>query len=139
MLFALLCGHAISDFALQSESMGLGKSRHKKPPYIPKGIRGQTVWLYYLTAHAFINGGVVYLITQSQFLGITETIVHWVIDFHSGYDFTHCGRGISAEDIMAFFKDRIIYKGNPVIAIKGRPDEELDPIFNLKYWELVRV
>ena len=81
MLFALLCGHAISDFALQSESMGLGKSRHKKPPYIPKGIREQTVWLYYLTAHAFINGGVVYLITQSQALGIAETIIHWIIDF----------------------------------------------------------
>ena len=56
--------------------------------------------------------------------------VHWVIDFH--YD-------IIAEDIMNFFKNRIVYKGNPVIAIKGEPDEELDPIFDLKYWELVKV
>ena len=55
MLFQLLCGHAISDFALQSETMGLGKGRHKKPPYFlasfipgsifkkPETVTGNTV------------------------------------------------------------------------------------------------
>lgn len=80
-LFLLLCGHALADFALQSETMAKGKNRNKKPDYIPEGQKYVPCWPYWLTAHALIHGGIVYLITQTLWCGIVETIAHWWIDF----------------------------------------------------------
>ena len=39
------------------------------------------VWPYWLTAHALINGGMVYLATGNVIYGIFETIIHWFLDF----------------------------------------------------------
>lgn len=80
-LFLLLCGHALADFSLQSDAMAKGKNRHKKPDYIPEGQKFVPCWYYWLTAHALINGGVVFLITGSLLWGITETVIHWLTDF----------------------------------------------------------
>ena len=81
MLFELLLAHAITDFALQPIDMGIGKNRHKKPKHVPLGVRAKTVWFYYLTAHALVNGAGVYLVIGSRAFGIIETIVHWLLDF----------------------------------------------------------
>lgn len=76
----LLCGHALADFALQSDAMAKGKNRHNKNP-APKGQKYTPCWPYWLIAHSLIHGGIVYLITGNLFLGIIETVLHSVIDF----------------------------------------------------------
>jgi len=83
-LFLFLVGHAVCDYALQTDWIAKSKSRHSGPPpaYDPK-LHGpiQKIWPYVLSAHALIHGGAVFLITGSVFLGIAETFSHWVIDF----------------------------------------------------------
>lgn len=69
--FLLLCVHALTDFQLQNGAM----HEHKRRSY------GDPHWYYWLTAHALICGGGVYAVTGSLFLGILETITHWVIDY----------------------------------------------------------
>ena len=80
LFYKLLIGHVIADFALQGDTMGVWKSRLfyyanlYKVPNIPH-------WAYWLTAHAIIQGGFVYLITGNIFLGLVETALHWIIDW----------------------------------------------------------
>lgn len=83
LFFKLLCGHALADFALQSDTMAQRKNRNRPIDLksIPPGAKPQPVWFYFLTAHALIHGGVVYLITGNAVLGIVESIFHWIIDF----------------------------------------------------------
>ena len=86
-LFLLLCGHALADFALQSDVMAKLKNRHVvierpiSPRYCP-------CWYYWLTAHALIHGGIVFVISAWLFdlpiaftAGIIEMVMHWGIDF----------------------------------------------------------
>jgi hypothetical protein len=73
ILFLLMAGHALADFSLQTEFMAIGKNRNTE--------LGKDHWFYCLTGHAFIQGGIVLLLTGSLGLGITETILHWIIDF----------------------------------------------------------
>jgi len=75
LLFQFIVGHALADFVLQSDAMAVYKSRHMKHEH-----NGFPPWYYWLTSHALIHGGVVYLITGSCILGIIETGVHWLID-----------------------------------------------------------
>ena len=82
LLFKLLVGHAIADFALQSEAMSKGKNRNQiSVKSLPKGQKYVPCWPYWLTAHALIHGGMVYLATNILILGIIETAFHWIIDF----------------------------------------------------------
>ena len=81
LLFKLLIGHALADFALQSDVMAKGKNRHNKPSYIPDGQAYTPCWPYWLLAHGSISGGVVYYITGSILFGLIETGAHCVIDF----------------------------------------------------------
>lgn len=80
-LFYLLVGHAIADFALQTDFIVRNKNRHTPITYVPPGQIPQIFWPYVLTAHALIHGGFVALATGSPILGVAETICHWVIDF----------------------------------------------------------
>ena len=80
-LFLLLCGHALADFALQPELMAQGKNRNKKPTNIPEGQKYVPCWHYWLSAHALISGGVVYMVTGQLHWGVFEVVAHWVIDF----------------------------------------------------------
>ncbi len=78
-LFQFITAHAVADFVLQHEAMGRGKNRHDaihqdKPPHFP-------AWYYWLTSHALIHGGAVYIITGSVVLGMIETLLHWLIDY----------------------------------------------------------
>ena len=77
----LLFGHAIADFALQSDVMAKGKNRHRLPDYLPPGQKYVPCWPYWLTAHALISGCMVYLATGSIWHGVLETAAHWIIDF----------------------------------------------------------
>lgn len=82
VLFALLIGHAIADFALQGEFLSSAKNRHSQLKSFfgdegtPKGL-----WIHALGAHAMIHAGAVWLITGSVVLGFLEFLLHWFIDF----------------------------------------------------------
>lgn len=80
VFFALLIGHALADFALQSDSMARGKNRHSPNANLPPGQKPNRVWPYWLGAHALIHGGFVWAITGSAWLGLCETLIHLVID-----------------------------------------------------------
>jgi Protein of unknown function (DUF3307) len=76
VFFALLVGHAICDYPLQAGPMATEKCRRSASP-----LQRTVPWYYWLSAHAVIHGGAVYLITGSLFLGLAETVIHWLIDF----------------------------------------------------------
>ncbi len=84
VFFALLVGHAIADFPLQAGPMATEKCRRS-----PSDLQRSVPWYYWLSAHALIHGGAVYLITHSLTLGLLETIVHWIIDFAKCEDWTN--------------------------------------------------
>lgn len=69
---ALLMGHAIADFALQSEWMAKHKSPEQSLAYVP--------WYYVLGSHGLIHGAAVYVVTGNAWLGLAETVAHFLID-----------------------------------------------------------
>lgn len=73
VLFWLMFGHAVADFALQSEFMSRGKNRNTET--------GKTHWPYALFAHSIIHGGAVAAVTGSVLLGVVETVLHGLTDF----------------------------------------------------------
>ena len=80
-VFWLLVGHAVADFWAQSDALAQMKNRNRPNTRVPPGQKPQTMWPYALTAHALMHGGVVALITGNVWLGIAETVAHWLIDF----------------------------------------------------------
>jgi hypothetical protein len=78
LFFLLLAGHATADFVMQPEAMARGKNRHSDIHRVKSD--GFPRWYYWLSAHALVHGGMVYLITNSLLLGMIETVSHWVID-----------------------------------------------------------
>lgn len=83
LLFKLLCGHAIADYALQSDFMARNKNRNMIPVGYDPALHGpmQKIWPYVLTSHALIHGSFVFMATGRYELGIAETVSHCVIDF----------------------------------------------------------
>jgi hypothetical protein len=81
-LFLLLCGHAIADFALQTEWIATNKARSVRLKFSPEQRASmQIIWPYLLTAHALHHGAMVFLVTQRLSFAVAETIVHWCSDF----------------------------------------------------------
>lgn len=97
VFFWMLVGHALGDFALQSDWMVQNKNPRKYKKKAPD--RRDLIWLHVLTAHALIHGGAVALATGSALLGVAETVAHWLIDYgkcnrHYGFhvdQFLHLG------------------------------------------------
>lgn len=77
--FQLLVAHTVADFVLQQESMGSGKNRHND--IHNRASNNFPPWYYWMTAHAIVHGGAVYIVTDSLLLGSAEIILHWIIDF----------------------------------------------------------
>ena len=82
----LIIGHALCDYALQTEAM----AKFKSYKVSTKDMPGMPNWVYWLTAHSLIHGGMIYIITGSMFFCIFEIIVHWFIDL------SKCGNKINA-------------------------------------------
>lgn len=76
LFWRMLVGHAVGDFALQSEVMAREKDRHSTTT-----LQASVPWFYWLTAHSLIHGGAVTVATGSVWFGLAETIAHWFIDF----------------------------------------------------------
>ena len=86
IFFLLLCVHALTDFQLQNGAMWHFKKR-----------RVSDRWWHWLTAHALICGGGVYVVTQCLPLAICEVFLHWMIDFCKG------------EECISFQTDQILH------------------------------
>ncbi len=93
-IFMLLFGPAIADFVLQPDAMGYGKNRNDKIHAKEHSLF--PVWYYWLTAHALVHGGIVYMITGNIWLGVLETVLHWITDFakNEGWIGMHQDQGI---------------------------------------------
>ena len=80
--FLLIAGHAIGDFAIQTDWVAYNKSRHAKD-HMSRETLGkiEKVWPWVLSSHSLHHGMIVFLITQKIWLGIGETVVHWVTDY----------------------------------------------------------
>lgn len=81
LLLQLLIVHALADFPLQGDVMAKGKNWNRKPDNIPLGQKPMAVWFHYLTAHALIHAGAVWLITGNMWFGVAELALHWILDF----------------------------------------------------------
>jgi hypothetical protein len=73
LLFLLLAGHALGDYAFQSGFLAEAKNRHTEI--------GRAHWVAALPAHALIHGALVLAVTGSVALGLAETVAHGVIDW----------------------------------------------------------
>lgn len=71
-LALLIFAHFLADYPLQGDFLAKGKDRTNP-------IQGIPFW-HPLTAHAAIHGGFVGIITGSLWLGLAETVVHWITD-----------------------------------------------------------
>lgn len=71
LLFLLVFGHCLADYALQSPEMQHAKNSTKNP---------KEIWIPVLFAHSMIHAGIVYLITFKLGLAIYQLVVHFIID-----------------------------------------------------------
>lgn len=81
LFIKLIMGHAVADFALQSDAMAKGKNRHISPIFVPPGQKLQICWPYWLAAHGLVHGAMVTFITGNVRLGLLEALCHVVVDF----------------------------------------------------------
>ncbi len=102
ILFWLLVGHAVADFALQSDWMARYKCRHNKEAAVLSS-RPELIWIHVLTAHSLIHGGAVMLVTGSIWFGLAETVAHWGIDFAKG------------EEWIGFHTDQMLHIGCKIL------------------------
>lgn len=85
LIFLLLCGHAVGDFALQNEFIAANKSRLARERFTPEQRQSmETIWPWLLSAHAMHHGLIVYFITQNFWICFLETVAHTMIDFGKG-------------------------------------------------------
>ena len=78
-----MIGHAVADYALQSDFLAVSKNR----PTAGSDRADQEehwLWIHALTAHCLIHAGAVWLVTGSASLGLAEFLLHWVIDYFKG-------------------------------------------------------
>jgi hypothetical protein len=84
IFFILMIGHAIADFALQSDVMAKLKNRHNEQEAALKtkfGKKYVPCWGWWLSAHGLIHAGMVLVITQNVWLAMIEFVLHTSIDF----------------------------------------------------------
>lgn len=88
--FYLIASHFICDYPLQSDFIAVGKNPDKSP-------HNGVPWQWIMLAHAFTHGCGVALATGNVWLGMAETVAHYVIDFGKCDD--SFGTGASAANI----------------------------------------
>ena len=64
LLFFLIAGHALMDFALQPDPMAVCKCRRANHP-----LKAVVPWYYWLTSHALVHGGMVGAVVRSSAMG----------------------------------------------------------------------
>lgn len=84
VLFFLLFGHALADFALQGDFLAQAKNRHTDV--------GKTIWPWALFAHSMIHAGFVALVTGNIWVGFAELLIHAYVDYRK------CGNKLSFKE-----------------------------------------
>ena len=79
IFFVLIFAHAVGDFAIQSDKMAILKNPNNMPASFA-GMLSNEWWVWFLSAHAIIHGGLVFMATQSLLIGVLEVVVHWIVD-----------------------------------------------------------
>jgi hypothetical protein len=115
VLFLMIAGHALMDFALQPEAMAVEKNRHSATP-----LQKAVPWYYWLTAHSLCHAGAVWFVTRSPFLALAELVAHWFIDFAKCEKWTN----IHADQAM-HVGCKIVWYALIVNGVAGRIDEQL--------------
>lgn len=101
--FLLLCGHAVADFAFQTEWMATYKNRNIRPKQdVGHDHCATIVWPYLLSAHALHHGLMVFLVTQRLTLALAETAVHWCSDY------------AKCEGWYGFHADQLVHIGSKI-------------------------
>lgn len=72
LLFWMMAGHAIADYALQNQYVAQAKSRNDP--------LGKGIWPWILFMHAMIHGAFVAYATGYIFIGMLEVAAHFWID-----------------------------------------------------------
>lgn len=72
MLCMLMFGHFLADYAFNNEFIVKGRNRAQPLPDTP--------WYQVLFAHSALHGGFVGIFTGSVWLGLAETVIHFLID-----------------------------------------------------------
>ena len=80
ILFWLLVAHFIADYPLQSAEMGKYKNKRNQPTPPDSKAKPVSVWVAYLTAHAFVHAGLVGLVVGAP-LGFLLGVCHWIQDY----------------------------------------------------------
>lgn len=75
LLIMLIGCHFICDYVFQTDAIATGKNRLLDPDKF--GVD----WYYWMSAHAITHGFGVGIITGSVWIGLAETILHWLIDW----------------------------------------------------------
>lgn len=112
IFITLLFLHALADFALQSDVMAKGKNRHNDAKQLfhwvhvldrdPKDFK--KCWFYWLSAHALIQGGLIFLIFGNIWIALIEIFTHFLIDF------TKCENKLTPhQDQLLHFFFKIVY------------------------------
>lgn len=73
ILFTLISVHFLCDYPLQGDFIGKFKNRN-----IPRDFG--IPWWHLMTAHSFIHGLGVFVVTFNVGLGALETVIHFIID-----------------------------------------------------------
>jgi len=102
-LMLLFAGHALCDYPLQGQFLSDAKNRHKN--------LGEH-WLRALFAHSMIHCAMVYLVTGSTIMGLSELVIH------AATDYAKCdGRITSTQDQAIHYLCKILWA---VLAVYGR-------------------
>ena len=100
LMFWLIAGHAVADYALQNQYMSDSKSAVK-----PQGIG---IWKWVMFMHAMIHGAMVAYATGYIFIGMLEVASHFWIDH------LKC-TGRLGEGAKAHMRDQALHIGCKVI------------------------
>lgn len=103
LLFQLLVGHAVADFALQSDAMARGKNRHSPILNVPAGQKPTVHWQYWMGSHGLIHAGAVYLVTGSILWAFVELVGHITADI------------LKCENLTTIHTDQAIHVGMKVL------------------------
>lgn len=89
LFIKLMIGHFLADYPLQGDFLSKAKN-HKNPvPNVP--------WYQALFAHAALQAGAVWLITDNYWVAGAELVLHFVIDY------------LKCNDSLSFNEDQVAH------------------------------
>ena len=105
-LFYLLCGHALTDYVLQSPEMSRRKQPRARlfegPDTVERAQYGP--WWWWMLAHSLINGMLVGYLLHWWVLGLLETLVHFGLDTAKGM-----GKLTTTQDQVGHLLSKVVW------------------------------